>query len=253
MPVAQISSLDELKQKAATPRLVVVDAKSSWCGPCKAIAPFVEELSRKYAAVTFLQFDVDECQDLAAALGIRAMPTFVFFKSGKEVDRMEGASPAALEEKVKQHGANAAAFEGHGRRLGETTTATTANTTTTTTASSPSQHQHAPIRTAAAEQQQQQQERLLQNWPLEVPPNETVGKVLLQTPDGIRNPLKVAPNVHTVADLYKAVAIMLERSVDSFVLSVREGTKPVDLKKDDFATTLKDARVAGGAVLLRNR
>jgi len=84
-------------------KLVVVDFTASWCGPCKRIAPFFEEMSTKYTRATFLKVDVDECQETAAANGVSAMPTFIFFRNKTKVDRVQGADTAALEEKVKQH------------------------------------------------------------------------------------------------------------------------------------------------------
>lgn len=239
MPVKQISSLTELKQIASTPRLTCVDCFAQWCGPCKAIAPFVDELSRKYPLVNFVKVDVDEAEEVAKSLSVRAMPTFVFFKQGKEVDRMEGASPDGLEAKVKEHGANVA-FEGQGRRLGDVNSSASSSTAQANL----QQEQQKPASSSSSSTTSRE-------WPLEVPAGEAPGKVLLQLADGTRNPLKVAPNVHKVSDLYRGVAQMLERPANSFVLSSRDGMKTIELKQDD-QTTLKDAKVAGAVVLLRN-
>jgi len=86
---------------AAGPKLVVVDFTASWCGPCKRIAPFFEELSVKYSRAVFLKVDVDDCQETAAAQGVSAMPTFIFFRNKTKIDRIQGADTNALEEKVK--------------------------------------------------------------------------------------------------------------------------------------------------------
>jgi len=88
---------------SAGPKLVVVDFTASWCGPCKRIAPFFEELSTKFPNAVFLKVDVDECQETAASQGVSAMPTFIFFRNKTKIDRIQGADTAALEEKVKQH------------------------------------------------------------------------------------------------------------------------------------------------------
>jgi len=88
---------------SAGPKLVVVDFTASWCGPCKRIAPFFEELSTKFPNAAFLKVDVDECQETAASQGVSAMPTFIFFRNKTKIDRIQGADTAALEEKVKQH------------------------------------------------------------------------------------------------------------------------------------------------------
>lgn len=67
---------------------VVADFYADWCGPCKAIAPFYEHLAKQYSVPGFLAFakiNVDNVQPVAAQYGVSAMPTFMFFKSGKQV------------------------------------------------------------------------------------------------------------------------------------------------------------------------
>jgi len=83
-------------------KLVVIDFSASWCGPCKQIAPFVDEMSAKYPNASFLNVDVDECQETAAAYGISAMPTFVFLRNKTRLALLRGADKAGLEEKIKQ-------------------------------------------------------------------------------------------------------------------------------------------------------
>lgn len=82
---------------------VVVDFWATWCGPCKMIAPFVEELAEEYKdRVTIGKCDVDENEDLPGRFGIRNIPTVLFFKEGKLVDKHVGAATkAALKEKVE--------------------------------------------------------------------------------------------------------------------------------------------------------
>lgn len=72
--------------------LVVVDFFAQWCGPCKLIAPKIEELAAEYPDVVFLKVDVDECEDIASDYEITAMPTFVFIKNKKKVDAFSGAN-----------------------------------------------------------------------------------------------------------------------------------------------------------------
>mgnify|MGYP001238826897 FL=1 len=74
----------------------------SRCGPCKNIAPYLEELSNTYANAHFLNVDVDECQETAASYGITAMPTFIFLRNKTRLALVKGADKAGLEAKIKQ-------------------------------------------------------------------------------------------------------------------------------------------------------
>lgn len=71
---------------------MVVDFYATWCGPCKVIAPKVVEFSKEYPEVDFIKVDVDDLSDVAAEYNIRAMPTFLLFKDGKQVDNVVGAN-----------------------------------------------------------------------------------------------------------------------------------------------------------------
>ncbi|XP_018318667.1 thioredoxin-like protein 1 [Agrilus planipennis] len=84
-------------------RLVIVDFTASWCGPCQRIAPIFQQLASKYAKALFLKVDVDNCQETAAAQGVSAMPTFMFFRNRTKIDRLQGADSAALETKIQQY------------------------------------------------------------------------------------------------------------------------------------------------------
>ncbi|VUC33380.1 unnamed protein product [Clonostachys rosea] len=82
---------------------VIVDCFADWCGPCKAISPILEKLSEtdEFKEIHFVKFDVDELPALSQELGVRAMPTFFFFKNGNKVDEMVGANPGGLQTKLK--------------------------------------------------------------------------------------------------------------------------------------------------------
>jgi len=88
---------------SAGTKLVVVDFTASWCGPCKRIAPFVEEMAAKYSEAVFLKVDVDICPETAAAYSVSAMPTFILFKGGEEVEKLQGADQHGLEDRIKKH------------------------------------------------------------------------------------------------------------------------------------------------------
>jgi len=81
----------------ATQGLVMVDFWAEWCGPCRAIAPVLEELAAaSEGRVTLMKVNVDENHGLAARYGIQSIPTILFFKEGAVVDRVLGAAPKAV-------------------------------------------------------------------------------------------------------------------------------------------------------------
>jgi thioredoxin 1 len=103
MAVRAVTSLAELRTIIGQPRLTVVDFFATWCGPCKAIAPHLHQLAEKKSNVAFVKIDVDKAQEIAAEYSIRAMPTFMFFKSGQKVDGFEGADWQRVVQMVEQH------------------------------------------------------------------------------------------------------------------------------------------------------
>ena len=94
------ADFDERVLKADLP--VLVDFWAEWCGPCKMIAPIVEELSEEYAGkLEFAKLDVDSNPTTAMAYGVRSIPTLLIFKGGNPVDQIIGAVPkGALKNKI---------------------------------------------------------------------------------------------------------------------------------------------------------
>ena len=74
---------------------LVVDFWAEWCGPCKMIGPVISQLAEEYDGKMVVgKCNVEECEEIAMELGIRNIPTLIFFKNGEVVDTMTGAMPA---------------------------------------------------------------------------------------------------------------------------------------------------------------
>ena len=100
--VHQATSPTEFKEIVKTGK-VVVDFTATWCGPCKMIGPFFDELSKKYTDVKFIKVDVDELDDVASEAGVSAMPSFYYYEEGKVVETLVGASKEKLEQLIAKH------------------------------------------------------------------------------------------------------------------------------------------------------
>ncbi|MFO0652832.1 MAG: thioredoxin [Polyangiales bacterium] len=78
---------------------VLIDFTATWCGPCKALAPIVDDLAKQYnGKVKVAKLDIDDSPETPSRLGIRGVPTVIVFKGGREVGRQVGlASKAKIE------------------------------------------------------------------------------------------------------------------------------------------------------------
>ena len=71
--------------------VVLVDFWATWCGPCRMLAPTVEDIAEEYEGkVTVVKCNVDDCEDIAVQYGIRSIPTLIYFKGGVPVDKTVG-------------------------------------------------------------------------------------------------------------------------------------------------------------------
>lgn len=94
------ANFDEL---LSSNKVVVADFWATWCGPCKAMGPSIDELATEYEGKALIgKVDVEENNDLAEKYAIRSVPTIIFFKDGEMVDKQVGAVPkTVLESKIK--------------------------------------------------------------------------------------------------------------------------------------------------------
>jgi len=86
-------------------KLVLVDFWAEWCGPCRMIAPIIEELSIEYTGRAVIgKLNVDESPDISVNYGVRGIPTILIFKNGQMVDRIVGAvSKSNIILKIEPH------------------------------------------------------------------------------------------------------------------------------------------------------
>jgi thioredoxin 1 len=99
--VNQITTVEQFQTAISSSKLVVVDFFAVWCGPCKMIAPLLERFSNEYAETTeFYKLDVDELSSVAQEQEVTAMPTIIFYRDGKVVDKVIGANPNAIKQKI---------------------------------------------------------------------------------------------------------------------------------------------------------
>jgi len=103
----ETASLDELKKLRTNPtgKTLMINFWATWCGPCRMIAPILEQLSSEYEGkVKVTKLDVDANIKTGSRFNVRSIPTLLFFKGGKVVDQIIGAVPKGhIENKLLQH------------------------------------------------------------------------------------------------------------------------------------------------------
>ncbi|KAD4983165.1 hypothetical protein E3N88_19836 [Mikania micrantha] len=106
--VISIQSLEDwntrLQNSKTSNKLMVIDFWAEWCEPCKAIDPTIQELADRFSDVDFIKIDVDKLPNVAKTYEVKAMPTFVLLKKGKERDRIVGVKKDELQRMIEKYG-----------------------------------------------------------------------------------------------------------------------------------------------------
>ena len=91
-----------VKERIARGKPVVIDCWATWCGPCVRMSPIIDELAEQFGDKAVIgKYNIDEQSDLTAEHRIMSIPTILFFKEGKLVDRLAGSQPkSTLEDKI---------------------------------------------------------------------------------------------------------------------------------------------------------
>lgn len=103
--IAQLTTADFKNTITSATTPVLVDFWAPWCGPCKAIAPILEELSAELdGKLAIAKVNIDDHGEIATEYGIRAIPTMLLFKDGKVAEQLVGMMPkAAIKAKLAAH------------------------------------------------------------------------------------------------------------------------------------------------------
>ena len=104
--ILEITDQNFVEEVGGQGGLSMVDFWATWCGPCRMVAPIVEQLAVDYAekGLRVGKLDVDANPETASRFGVRSIPTILFFKDGQLIDKVIGAVPRPqLEQRIQKH------------------------------------------------------------------------------------------------------------------------------------------------------
>ena len=78
-------------------KLVVVDFFATWCGPCRALSPYIDELATNHHNILFAKANIEETPDIANELDVKSLPCVIIFENGKEINRVVGFNKPKLQ------------------------------------------------------------------------------------------------------------------------------------------------------------
>ncbi len=105
MPLLHFTDSNFKKEALESDLPVLVDFWATWCGPCRMVAPIIEELAKEYdKKIKIGKIDIDENPKTPTHYGVMSIPTFMFFKKGHVMEQAVGAlSKAELKKKIEEH------------------------------------------------------------------------------------------------------------------------------------------------------
>ncbi|MGL5268747.1 MAG: thioredoxin [Spiroplasma sp.] len=94
--ILNISQNDELDKILQKNKYVVVDFYADWCGPCQALVPIIEDISKELSDMIFIKINIDHAKELKEIFKISSIPTLIYFKNGQEVNKTFGFIPKSV-------------------------------------------------------------------------------------------------------------------------------------------------------------